>query len=82
MKLDYRRYDYLFFVIPVSLIDVFLSARKLPKKHRAGAFAQTVSGVRPIGLNEAYVAIADDANAIWWNPAGMSPKSLSWRTSQ
>jgi len=37
-----------------------------------GAFALTVSGARPIGLNGAYVAIADDANAIWWNPAGIS----------
>ncbi len=37
-----------------------------------GAFAQTVSGARPVALGEAYIALADDANAVWWNPAGMS----------
>lgn len=37
-----------------------------------GAFALAVSGARPIGLSEAYVAIANDTNAIWWNPAGIS----------
>jgi len=36
------------------------------------AFSQTVSGARPIGLNGTFVAMADDANAIWWNPAGIS----------
>lgn len=46
-----------------------------------GAFAQAVSGARPLGLNDAYVAIADDANAIWWNPAGISQLKKSFFTS-
>jgi len=46
-----------------------------------GAFAQTISGARPIGLNGAYIAIADDANAIWWNPAGMSQLKKTLFTS-
>ncbi len=37
-----------------------------------GAFAQTVSGARPVALGGAYIAMADDVNAIWWNPAGTS----------
>lgn len=37
-----------------------------------GAFSQTVSGARPVALGGAYIAMADDANAIWWNPAGTS----------
>jgi hypothetical protein len=37
-----------------------------------GAFAQTVSGARPVVLGGAYIAMADDVNAVWWNPAGIS----------
>ncbi len=40
-----------------------------------GAFSQTVSGARSVALGEAYIALADDVNAIWWNPAGMSQLS-------
>ena len=28
-------------------------------------------GTRPIGMGESFVAVADDANAIFWNPAGL-----------
>jgi len=48
----------------------------------AGAPAQTVSdlpaafvdigyGARPMGMGGAFVALADDANAVLWNPAGL-----------
>ena len=29
-------------------------------------------GARPNGMGEAFVAIADDATASWWNPAGLA----------
>ena len=29
-------------------------------------------GARPLGMGGAFVAVADDANAIWWNPAGVA----------
>lgn len=29
-------------------------------------------GARPVGMGGAYTAVADDANALFWNPAGMS----------
>ena len=29
-------------------------------------------GTRPLGLGGAFTAVADDANAINWNPAGLS----------
>ncbi|MFA4906159.1 MAG: hypothetical protein WC645_06615 [Candidatus Margulisiibacteriota bacterium] len=29
-------------------------------------------GARPLGMGGAFVAIADDANAAWWNPAGLA----------
>jgi hypothetical protein len=38
------------------------------------AFAQPFeqSGVRAQGLAGAFVAVADDASAVWWNPAGLA----------
>jgi hypothetical protein len=38
----------------------------------AGAFLKNGIGVRPISMGKAYVAIADDANAGYWNPAGLA----------
>jgi hypothetical protein len=32
---------------------------------------QIFVGARPMGLGEAYTAIADDGNAVYWNPAGL-----------
>jgi hypothetical protein len=41
------------------------------------AFCQTfdVVGTRALGMGGAFVAVADDASATWWNPAGL-PNSL------
>jgi hypothetical protein len=39
----------------------------------AGAqFLKIGVGARAVGLGEAFVAVADDASAIWWNPAGVA----------
>ncbi len=35
------------------------------------AFFDSGQGARPTGLGEAFVAVADDANAMYYNPAGM-----------
>ncbi|MFC1718033.1 PorV/PorQ family protein [Candidatus Poribacteria bacterium] len=59
-----------FAVLSASVMTLVLGAQA--SEEVPGAFALNVSGARPIGLNGAYVAIADDANAIWWNPAGTS----------
>jgi hypothetical protein len=46
-----------------------------------GAFVDDGIAARPAGLGGAFTAIADDANASWWNPAGLGlldrKKSLS-----
>jgi len=34
-----------------------------------------VVGTRALGMGGAFVAVADDASATWWNPAGL-PNSL------
>ncbi|MFC1712049.1 PorV/PorQ family protein [Candidatus Poribacteria bacterium] len=38
----------------------------------AGAFLKNGIGVRPISMGKAFVAIADDAHAGYWNPAGLA----------
>jgi len=62
--------------IILALVTDVQASEKAP-----GAFAQTVSGARPVVLGEAYTAMADDANAIWWNPAGISQLRESLFTS-
>ena len=36
------------------------------------AFNDIVTGARPQGMGGAFVAVADDANALYWNPAGLT----------
>jgi hypothetical protein len=34
-------------------------------------FLKIAPGARPSGMGEAFVALADEATAVWWNPAGL-----------
>jgi len=36
-----------------------------------GQFLKIGAGTRPCGMGEAFSAVADDVNAIYWNPAGL-----------
>jgi hypothetical protein len=38
----------------------------------AGDFMMIGSGVRPLGMGGAFVSLADDGSAIYWNPSGIS----------
>lgn len=40
-------------------------------------FLRIASGARPAGMGEAFVAVADDATATHWNPAGLGRYPLS-----
>jgi hypothetical protein len=53
--------------LPVVYVVAILAAP-------AGAGAQTFEtvGIRAQGMGGAFVAIADDASATWWNPAGLA----------
>ena len=35
-------------------------------------FLTMQQGARPVGMGGAFTAVADDANALWWNPAGVA----------
>ena len=49
---------------------VFLLSLAIPRGVSAQAFESI--GIRAQGMGGAYVAVADDATATWWNPAGLA----------
>ncbi|MBU1881120.1 PorV/PorQ family protein, partial [bacterium] len=68
-------------LILVTLIGVVLLSPPLWGQSKVGTTAApflTIGvGSRPIAMGGAFVSIADDANAMFWNPAGLArlPKS-------
>ena len=53
---------------------VFLSAqlKVLGSIDSTFTFLEIGRGARPVGMGEAFVAMSDDVNSIYWNPAGLS----------
>ncbi|MCX6827356.1 MAG: hypothetical protein NTV06_08880 [candidate division Zixibacteria bacterium] len=69
----------LFFIIALM---VLAGAGKAPASTSSAAvlFLRIAAGARAAGMGEAFVAIADDATATHWNPAGLGnyPLSSKW----
>jgi len=40
--------------------------------HVSGALLDRAPGVRSSGMGQAFVAVADDSTAVWWNPGGLA----------
>src|SRR3982751_592435 len=63
------------FRVPLSAIvpSLLIGAASLTVA-AAGVCAQTTDaiGVRAQGMGGAFTAVADDATASWWNPAGLA----------
>ena len=59
-----------------ALLLLGLSARSSP-----AAFTDVGLGARPVGLGRAFVALADDANAALYNPAGLAGLESTQLTS-
>jgi hypothetical protein len=43
----------------------------------ARQYSSLYSGVRPLGMGNAFIAVADDENALFYNPAGLSRLSMT-----
>ena len=43
-------------------------------------FLTLQQGARPVGMGGAFTAVADDANALWWNPAGVARSKMGEMT--
>ena len=54
-----------YIILAVSLVALSTASDSL-------AQTDLVLGARPQGLGGAYVALADDANGVYWNPAGLA----------
>lgn len=62
--------------IVIILIPYFVSAQFVSEVSKRGTtaapFLNISQGARATGMGSAFVAIADDASAIFWNPAGIA----------
>src|SRR5262245_47857491 len=58
----------------IALLVLLASAARLGAGSSAlgGVFSAVGVGTRPLGMGGAFVALADDANAVQENPAGMA----------
>jgi hypothetical protein len=57
-------------LLALSLLVLLASPTAATKL--AGEFMATGFGARALGMGGAFVSIADDASAVYWNPAGLS----------
>jgi len=58
--------------ITILTLLVVLGIIPLSAGRYAGDFMMIGSGVKALGMGGAFVALADDGSAIYWNPAGLS----------
>jgi hypothetical protein len=61
-------------VLGLPLLLVVLASSAEATKY-AGAFMMDGGGARALGMGSAFVAVADDASATFWNPAGLAGQS-------
>ena len=60
------------YFIPLILIPLLSFGITLFQPGTAGfQFLKLGVGARPVAMGSAYTAVADDANALFWNPAGL-----------
>jgi len=67
----------LFLLLAISLpLIVSTSSAGIFSKEKVGTtgatFLKIEAGARPVAMGGAFVAVADDANTIYWNPAGLA----------
>ena len=68
MGMNMKKILVLLFVLSL-IFPAFISAQKLSSI--PGSFVDIGFGARPVGMGFAFVGLADDENAAYWNPAGL-----------
>jgi hypothetical protein len=71
-----RLRNHILAIVVCTLMVLCLSVRSSP-----AAFVDVGLGARPVGLGRAFVALADDANAALYNPAGLASLDRTELTS-
>ena len=60
-------------LLSIVLVAILLLICHYPvQKAEGGAFDRIGIGARPKGMGDAFTAISDDGNSIYWNPAGIA----------
>ena len=60
------------YIVALGQFVLNLSAEKTARGGMPGAFMSWGAGARSLGMGKAFVALADDASATYWNPAGLA----------
>jgi len=69
-------------IVPVVLLCLFAAKEAFAVGQSAVVTLGFPVGARPTAMGEAFTGLANDANAIFYNPAGLgqSPLTISWKT--
>ena len=69
-----KKYSLIFAIITFSVLLYSMPQVALCKASggQPGAFLSWGAGARSLGMGKAFVSIADDASATYWNPAGLA----------
>ncbi len=62
----------LFMILMITALGLMFSSSAFAVSESAVLFLLISPGARAAGMGEAFVAVADDATAIHWNPAGLA----------
>ena len=79
-----RRTTFTILLATIMLFGMIASETSADISNAAVLFLRIAPGARPAGMGEAFVAIADDATATHWNPAGLGsyPLADSWKEAK